>query len=191
MVVGSYKLFIAFLTDFRCYGDFRIRVLKLKHFVQALIFRHSFKTGAIGSRVIFYVFHLWIDSNSVLKREALFADITVPTYGISFVQCIVDSFNQFIQRKIIHRLVLPVVRYLGREHFIIRFVGEAGQFYVIIHIQSQAFGERLRCIFLSFISEFLRQLTQIRIEQIIDKCIILRSTLFRSDICVYQSLEIT
>ena len=50
---------------------------------------------------------------------------------------------------------------------------------------------RLRCIFLSFISEFLRQLTQIRIEQIIDKCIILRSTLFRSDICVYQSLEIT
>ena len=86
MVVGSYKLFIAFLTDFRCYGDFRIRVLKLKHFVQALIFRHTFKTGAIGSRVIFYVFHLWIDSNSVLKREALFADITVPTYGISFVQ---------------------------------------------------------------------------------------------------------
>ena len=109
VVVSCHKLLVTILTDFRCYVDFRIRMLKLEHFVHSLIFWHFLKTGTVGSRVIFHILHLRIDGDSVLERETLFAYVTVLTYGISFVQCIVDSLDQFVQRKIIHRLVFPVV----------------------------------------------------------------------------------
>ncbi len=70
-------------------------------------------------------------------------------------------------------------------------MGETGQLYVVIHIQSQALCKRLGSIFLSFIGELFGKFAQISIEQIIDEGLKFRSTLFRSDVSVHQSLEIT
>ena len=69
-------------------------------------------------------------------------------------------------------------------------MGKTGQLYIVIHVQSQTFCERLGSIFLSFVGEFFREFSQVSIKQIIDEGVKFRSPLFGSDVSVHQSLEI-
>jgi len=175
MVIGSHECFETFLTDFGGYFYFRIRLFEFVYFFQALFLVHLFETGAVGIRKVFHLLYFRIDGYTVLEGEAFFADITVPAYGETVVQGIIDCLDHFVERQVIHELMFPVVRYFDVEFYIIRMMGEARQFDVIVHTQTQRFGKCLGSIFFPFVSECCRKLSQVGIEQVLYQLVVFRA----------------
>ena len=77
------------------------------------------------------------ETTAVLKNRLGFADGVLQ--GITFPALVADTN--------VH------ITYVNAP--MVKLVGKTGQLDIIIHVQSQTFSERLRCIFFSFISELL------------------------------------
>ena len=87
-------------------------------------------------RQVFHLLHFRVDGDTVRKGESLLAHVSIPADRITVVQGIIHRLHHLVERQVIHQGMFPVVRHFHVELHIIRMMREAGQFDIVVHIQS-------------------------------------------------------
>ena len=134
--------------------------------------------GTVAILIEVIAFHIGVDCHPIQIRKAFFAYIAVPAQGISAFQGSVHYADQFVERKVVHLAMLPVVGDFYFERLVIRLVREAGQGNVVICIDTEAFGKALGRVFLAFIGEGFGHLAEIDVEEAVGKLLVLLAVLF-------------
>ncbi len=163
MVIGQAVIVECFLPHLLGDRLFFTRPIKLIQRVLFLFLCQLFPFFLFRSCKVcqFFIGH---DGNTFFPRESLVADVGTPCHRIAIVQGVVNDFFQFVQGNIVDASPPPVVGQLNDKGFIEWVMRIGAYFHIIVQVQVNAGGKTFRRIGFAVILEFLRNFSEIGIE---------------------------